>query len=117
MEVNKVLAGIVDVMQKKLGRVSPLMFLLDWIGQRKDEFLINFSMVKARDQAWSLAEELASLFGENREKRIEISDRHVSLLSQILINPPGKSLKFITRILGLFEEKNVGKIINSLEKD
>ena len=117
MEVNKVLAELTDVMQKKLNRVSPLMFLLDWIGHRQDEILINFSMIKARDQAWSLAEELAKLMGDKKDERIKRADQNIASLSEILINPPGKLLKFAVRMLGMFEEKNVGKIIKSLEKN
>lgn len=117
MEVNKVLAELTDVMQKKLNRVSPLMFLLDWIGHRQDEILVNFSMIKARDQAWMLAEELASLLGDKKEARIKRADQNVTSLSETLINPPGKLLKFAVRILGIFEEKKVSKIIKNLEKD
>jgi hypothetical protein len=116
MEVNKVLAELTDVMQKKLGRVSPLMFLLDWIGQRSDEVLVNFSMVKARDQAWNLAEDLARLSGTKREERIQQADENVAMLSNILVNPPGKLLHTATMILGLFEEKNVEKITSKLSR-
>jgi len=117
MEVNKVLAELTDVMQKKLNRVSPLMFLLDWTGHRQDEILINFSMIKARDQAWSLAEELARLLGDKKDERINRADQNITFLSNILISPPGKLLKFALRMLGMFEQKNVGKIIKSLEKN
>lgn len=116
VEVNKVLAELVDEMQKKLGRVSSLMFLLDWIGERKDEYLINFSMVKARKQAWKLAEELSNLSEKEKRKRIEEADQNVNVLSEILINPPGSLLKFTMNMLRKFEQKNVRKIIRRLEK-
>jgi hypothetical protein len=53
MQVNEVLAGLVDELQVKVGRVSRLMFLLDWLGARKDEAVMHFSMTKAREQAWN----------------------------------------------------------------
>ena len=117
MEVNKVLAELTDEMQKKLGRVSPLMFLLDIIGQRSDEKLINFSMIKARDQAWNLATVLARLNGEERRDRIIMADENVTSLSQILVHPPGKLLPFMVGILSMFEIKNTGKIVEKLSKD
>lgn len=114
MEVNKVLAELTDVMQKKLGRVSRLMFVLDVVGQRSDEKLVNFSMVKARNQAWKLAEELAYLNGDSKEERLYIADENVSFLSSILIDPPLITLKIATKILSLFEEKNVKKVIDEM---
>ena len=116
MEVNKVLAELTDVMQKKLGRVSPLMFVLDWVGQRSDEKLINFSMIKARDFAWKLAEDLANLKGKAKQERIDQADKNISFLSKILINPPGLLLNSAVALLKLSEEKNVKKIIDKLSK-
>ena len=116
MEVNGVLAELVDVMQKKTGRVSPLMFILDWVGQRSDEKLINFSMVKARDHAWRLAQEIATLTGKEKRERIDKADRTVARLSNILINPPGRILNPVMLMLGMFETKSVRKIIEKLSR-
>lgn len=116
MEVNKVLADLTDVMQRKLGKVSPLMFVLDWAGKRSDEVLVNFSMIKAREQAWKLAEELAPAENkQDREERVARADKNVALLSDIVKNPPGKVLPFILNFIGMLEEKNVGKIIAQLK--
>lgn len=117
MEVNYVLAELTDVMQKKLGKVSPMMFLLDWIGHRSDERLTNFSMKKARDFAWRLAEDLAQSNEKEKEKRIKKADKNVTRLSNILARPPGISLKIMARILSFSEEKNVGKVIEILSRD
>ncbi|MEJ2595217.1 MAG: DUF5995 family protein [bacterium] len=114
MEVNKVLAELTDIMQKKLGSVSPLMFLLDWIGQRSDEKLINFSMVKARDFSWRLAEDLSPLSDQALQDRIALADQRVGKLAGILAKPPGILLGLSTRVLSLFEEKDVAKIIRKL---
>ena len=111
MEVNKILAGLIDEMQRKLGKVSPLMILLDWIGKRTDELLSNFSMVKARNQAWRLAKELSHLENDQEIKvRVDIADKNVAALSRIIERPPGRLLKFVLRIIGMLEEKDVRKI-------
>lgn len=117
MEVNYVLAELTDVMQNKLGRISPLMFLLDWIGHRSDERLTNFSMKKARDFAWKLAVELANSNGKEKESRLKKADKNVSKLGKILVKPPGITLNFLSRVLSLTEEKNIGKIIENLSRD
>jgi hypothetical protein len=116
MEVNNVLADLTDVMQRKLGKVSPLMFILDWAGKRSDEILVNFSMIKARDQAWNLAEELALAKDQvSRKARVTRADKNVSTLSKIIKAPPGKVLPFLLNTISIFEEKNVGKIIDQLK--
>lgn len=117
MEVNYVLAELTDEMQKKLGKVSPMMFLLDWIGHRSDERLTNFSMKKARDFAWKLAEDLAHSNEKDKKERINKADKRVTRLGKILSNPPGISLKIMSQILSLTEEKNIGKVIEILSRD
>ncbi len=117
MEVNKVLAELTDIMQKKLGSVSPLMFILDWIGQRSDEKLINFSMIKARDFSWRLAEDLSTLKDQSLQNRIARADHRVGKLAGILVKPPGIMLGLATRVLALFEEKDVAKIIQKLRQE
>lgn len=118
MEVNKLLAELVDEMQRKLGKVSPLMLLLDWVGKRSDELMVNFSMVKARAQAWNLAKELSALQNDqDRKKRVEIADDNVALLSSLIVKPPGRILKFILKVISATEEKNVRKILERLTAD
>lgn len=116
MEVNKVLAELTDTMQKKMGKVSPFMFILDWVGGRNDEVLVNFSMIKARNQAWKLAKELASGDQpEAKQKRIDRADKNVTRLSKIIIRPPFITLNLALLGMKIAETKKVGKIIEALE--
>ena len=52
-KVNDVLFNITNELQERLGKVSPLLFLLDWAGKNSDEKVIDFSMRKAREQSWN----------------------------------------------------------------
>ena len=94
-KVNDVLAGLLDEMQLKMGKVSKLMFLLDWAGKRSDEAIINFSMEKARTQSWLSANELWKLNGAGRQSRIKELDRNVESISRFLLHPPSKLLRWI----------------------
>ena len=67
------------------------------------------------EQAWNLAEELAAAKSSKVPERIDQADRNVALLSNIIKNPPGKVLPLLLNIIGMMEEKNVGKIIRRLE--
>lgn len=117
MKVNEVLNGLTDEMQYRLGRVSPLMFLLDWVGQNSDEQMINFSMVKAREQAWNFA---TALYAGDEKSRIHTNEEVntvITKLAEKVFNPPGWFLKFILKLISRFEVKNIKKIIANLSRE
>ena len=115
MAVNKVLASLVDEMQVKVGRVSRLMFLLDWIGNKNDEAIMNFSMAKAREQAWNFATNLSAMGESEKKAKIEEVDQNITDLGLIVQSAKGRLFKFLVRIVSSFEEKNVRNVILKLE--
>jgi len=117
MKVNQVLKSLTDEFQARLGRVSKLMFLLDWIGKRNDEVLINFSMVKAREQAWNFALNLSSQDENGRIAVKERTDRFISGLGNIIKAPPGKLLSFVLKIISRFEKTDLRLVLSSLAAD
>ncbi len=116
MKVNDILNGLINEMQRRLGRVSRLMVIFDWIGGDKDEAIINFSMVKAREQAWDFAEKLAHTEEDLKKTREEEVDKMIARLGQVIKAPPGKLLGFACKFVAFFEVKNISKIIRGLEK-
>ena len=114
MQVNQILNGLVNEMQDKVSRVSKLMRVLDWMGKNTDELIINFSMVKAREQAWQFACHLATLEPDEQHSVIIKKDSRISAFGQLLINPPGILLKLAVKVIALFETKDVNTIIDRL---
>ena len=53
--INNILCAMLDDVQDKLAKVSSWMTLLDRVGCRTDEAIMNFSINKARVAAWSVA--------------------------------------------------------------
>jgi hypothetical protein len=117
MLVNDVLASLVDELQMKVGRVSRLMFLLDWIGQRSDEATMNFSMEKARQQAWNFGVSLSVLSGRQKMEKLDEVDEIIGSLGELVQRPPGKIAAFTLKMISRFEEKDVKKVIAKLEED
>ncbi len=117
MLVNQILKDLINEMQLRVSRVSRLMILLDWIGQNEDEKIINFSIVKAREQAWDFANSLDNLHEDEKTKKIEAVDDFVSDLSSIIKRAPGILTRFIMKIISMFEEQDVKKIITLLEEN
>jgi hypothetical protein len=117
MLVNDILASLVDELQVKVGRVSKLMFLLDWIGKRNDEAVMNFSMEKARKQAWNFAFTLSAFEGREKKATIDEVDHIIASLANKVKNPPGKILPMVIKFIARFEMKEVKTIIERLEAD
>ncbi len=116
-KVNDILFQIVNEMQERLSRVSPLMFILDLLGKNKDEKVIDFSMRKARQQAWNSANLLWSLGEDLDEEAIDKIDRFVLVLSHRIKTPKAGLIRFALKILGWFETKKVSTIISKLKED
>lgn len=116
MMVNQILNGLVNEMQNRIAKVSRLMFLLDWAGKNSDELIVNFSMEKAREQAWNLAGILANLQEPEKEITIAEVDNTISNLGALIKRPPGNILHYALKLIAFFEEKNVTKIITKLKE-
>ena len=115
--VNQILKDLINEMQYRVSRVSRTMFLLDWIGQNEDEKIINFSIVKAREQAWNFANSLSKLSGDEKENKINSVDNFVFNLGNIIKRAPGILTRIILKIISWFEEQDVKKIITLLEEN
>jgi hypothetical protein len=85
--VNDVLATMVDPAQRALTAASPWFGLVDSFGARNDEALINFSLRRARQQAWSLAERLVALAPDQQTAEIDRVDRAVDAVAQRILRP------------------------------
>lgn len=103
-------------MQSKIGKVSALMFLLDWIGKRTDEKIINFSIKKARDQSWKIANEFWALGGFEKINRVNQVDESIKSIGEFIKNPKSGFLAFILKFISRFEEKNIETIIKKLKE-
>ncbi len=114
-KVNDILERIVNELQEKLSKVSPLFFLVDWVGQNNDEKLIDFSMRQARGQAWRLASLLHNQDLGSFEVKHEAADQAFALFAQKLRKPEMKILRWLLSFISRFEEKNIGRVIQKMQ--
>ena len=54
-QINAVFAGLIQTVQERLNRVSPLYRFVDDVGGAADRAVINFSIGRAREEAWRFA--------------------------------------------------------------
>ena len=76
--------------------------------------IINFSMSKARDAAWSFAEELVALDESDHHKAIERRDAEAATIG-LLIRYPGVFLGLVAKVVRLGERGPVARVIKVLE--
>lgn len=114
-KVNDILFQITNELQERLGRVSPLMFLLDWFGQNKDEKVIDFSMRKAREQSWNSANLIWSIGPDQHTNTINAIDQVVLKIAERIQSPRTRTVRFLLKLMRNFETKQVNKIITKLK--
>lgn len=112
--INDLLAGLVAEVQEELAIVwPPLRWLNRHLGS-VEKSVFNFSMDKARDAAWSFAEELMPLDEGGRREAIERRDIEATELG-LLIRHPGVSMDLVAKIVRLGERGPVARVIGGLE--
>ncbi len=85
--VNDVLGELVEGCQGALGEVSPWLAWCDRVGGHRDEALINFSLRRARAQAWSLAVRLAPSGGPERAAAVRVADAAAARIARAVAHP------------------------------
>ncbi len=111
--INDILRAMLDDVQDRLALVSPWMSVLDRAGGRTDEAIMNFSIDRAREAAWRVAERLAPLSPEETQREIDVLDRWVDVLAFAIQNP-GVSIRLAALFVRLAESRDVAKIIDVL---
>ncbi|MEX2446650.1 MAG: DUF5995 family protein [Dehalococcoidia bacterium] len=112
-EINAVLAELLEDVQERLGAVSPWMRILDFVGGRKDEVVVNFSMRHARDAAWDVATRYAPLDAEARAAAEADLDRRVARFAGV-VRKPGRLISCAAVPVRLRERASVAEVIAAL---
>lgn len=115
MAINGLLEDIVDELQSRIGRVSPLFFVADWLGGRRDEALINLNIRKARELAWALACRLAPAENPERDVYILSAGELCLTLGRLIESPPGL-LQPVLKLVTWVEEKNIRRALEKLQR-
>jgi hypothetical protein len=111
--INQILASLVNRVQDDVGSLSPSLVLLDQVGGRTDEAVVNFSIDRARQDAWSFANELIGLPPEAWAQAITAQDLKTALRSEFIATPrPILTLSLLW--IRVRESWNVRRIIDVL---
>jgi hypothetical protein len=115
VEINSLLAEMIDDVQRRLTRLSPWMGLLDRVGQRADEAVCGFCISAARGFAWNAAMRLVSLSPERHAVEIERLDGLTTALAGP-IERPGPLLRAVQLTIRMREPSDVGRVLDALTR-
>lgn len=87
--------------------------LLDFVGGRKDEVIVNFSMRHARDAAWSVAQHYVPLDAAGRSTAEGDLDRRVARFAGVVLKP-GRLISTAAIPVRLRERASVAEVIEAL---
>jgi len=87
--INDILARVVLAVQDSVDALSPFMSLLDKVGGRTDERILDFSIVRSRAEAWHNAVLLAGRTEAERAATIERLDVRAAVLARLIARPAG----------------------------
>ena len=115
VEINRVLSRQVDGIRGTIGELSPWIGLLDRVDPTAGRAIVNFSIGRAREQAWTVAELLAGLPEERWPGHVDVLDRNALSLARLVRDPPGVILKAGLRLIRVREMNDVREAIERLE--
>jgi hypothetical protein len=112
-KINAILASMINDVQERIEKVSPLFYLLEKIGKGKEDKIVSFSINVARDGAWLFANQyhLAS----NKAQEIISRDECIGLLATKLISSKSWILRTTIKTIRFFETKDSQKVIEVLK--
>ncbi|MFJ9247865.1 DUF5995 family protein [Streptomyces sp. NPDC101776] len=112
--INDILARVVLAVQDSVDAVSPLLSLLDKVGGRTDEQILDFSIVQSRAEAWENAVLLAGQSESERAATIERLDIRAAVLAR-LIARPGALVRPALELIRHTESGDVAAVIAHLD--
>ncbi len=112
-QLNDILADLLDGVQEVIGEFSPWMDILDRVGGRTDESVVNFSITKARQSAWEQAEILAYQTPLQQQAILAVIDSKVAFLGRIIVNP-SQILRWAIQLIKSAEREDVAAIVDAI---
>jgi hypothetical protein len=114
IKINAILASQVVEVEEKLSKIWPTLKRILKFTNKVDDFLIDFSMEIARDNAWEFAQLISKTPQEKLNSVILTKDERVSKASNIISNP-GMIVTLVFGVIKLMERSTINSKIETLQ--
>ncbi|MCB9730600.1 MAG: hypothetical protein H6746_19170 [Deltaproteobacteria bacterium] len=115
LRINTVLAELTGEVKGQLTAIWPLIGLLERAAGTADDVVAEFSMSRARDDAWDFAQVLAPRGPEARALLIGVRDHWAAAFGRITLEPPGLG-EVLAQLLAMDEAASVPDVIDILDR-
>jgi hypothetical protein len=112
-QVNNILQEIIEELQERVARASPVFTWFDRLGKDRDEHLLDFSMRAAREQAWVVAHQVWA--GDDKTAVIARVDENVARFGARVNRPRTRMGRWLWRGMALTEGSGIGANIDRLQ--
>lgn len=113
MRITDMIAGILPTVVSELGACSPMIGMLNFLDERGEIQVLNFSIAEARGAAWDWATRLNGLSPAQLPAEIARTSALVAHLSGLVL-APGAVLQAGVDLVRGFESKDVAGVIQIL---
>lgn len=111
-KINAILASLVNEVQDRIGKVSPLFTFLEKIAKGKEDVLATFSIEVARDAAWEFALEYHET--KDPEGCIVARDVAIARFGHRITTTKSRLLRWTVTMVRWFENRNIKKVVSIL---
>lgn len=115
-KINNILADMVKQTRTDIEEVSPWIRLLDRVDPQAEDGLIQFSLDRARANAWSVARRLSYLTPAQWPEEIDVLDGWTTVLGNLVLHPPGWLYNAAIATIRARESNDVPRVIDVLSQ-
>lgn len=115
-QINNILGGMIVKVRSDIEEVSPWIKLLDRYASQSEDRFINFSLGKARESAWLVANMINSTPAEKLTRELDILDDGVAKLGSLIGSPKEWLISIGLHVIRVRESNDVPHIIDVLSQ-
>jgi hypothetical protein len=115
-QINNILGSMIIKVRSDIEEVSPWIKLLDRYASQTEDRLINFSLGKARESAWLVANMINSTPTDRLAREVSILDEGVAMLATLIGSPKEWLISLGLHVIRVRESNDVPHIIDVLSQ-
>jgi hypothetical protein len=115
-QINAILGSMIVKVRSNVEEVSPWIGFLDTLCPSTEDRFINFSLNKARESSWLVANLINSTPAEHLPRKLKILDDGVSILGSLIGTPKEWSVRLGLYVIRLRESNDVPHVIDVLSQ-
>jgi hypothetical protein len=115
-KINDILGGMIIKVRSNVEEVSPWIKLLDRYASQTEDRLINFSLGKARESAWLVANMINSTPADRLARKLSILDEGVAMLGTLIGSPKEWLISLGLYVIRVRESNDVPHVIDVLSQ-